>query len=69
MQFSPKIIGGKGIERLKIPVFTIVAFFPYAISCQGHVIIYGQGLGLFIYLHNLYFIRHIDAREAVTNYR
>ena len=38
----------------------------YAIWRQDPVIICGQGLGLFIYLRNLYFIRRAVARDAAA---
>ena len=38
----------------------------YAIWRQDPVIICGQGLGLFIYLRNLYFIRRAAARDAAA---
>ena len=39
----------------------------YAIWRQDPVIICGQGLGLFIYLRNLYFVRRSAAAEAEAN--
>ena len=41
----------------------------YAIWRQDPVIICGQGLGLFIYLRNLYFIRRAAARNAAAGDR
>ena len=38
----------------------------YAIWRQDPVIICGQGLGLFIYLRNLYFIRRDRSKDAPT---
>ena len=38
----------------------------YAIWRQDPVIICGQGLGLFIYLRNLYFIRRVAVRDAAA---
>ena len=38
----------------------------YAIWRQDPVIICGQGLGLFIYLRNLYFIRRTAVRDAAA---
>ena len=38
----------------------------YAIWRQDPVIICGQGLGLFIYLRNLYFIRRATVRDAAA---
>ena len=38
----------------------------YAIWRQDPVIICGQGLGLFIYLRNLYFIRRAAVRDAAA---
>ena len=64
MRFIVQWITSEGAKRSVIPVmfwyFSIgggMVLLLYAIWRQDPVIICGQGLGLFIYLRNLYFIR------------
>ena len=70
MRFIVQWITSEGAKRSVIPVmfwyFSIgggMVLLLYAIWRQDPVIICGQGLGLFIYLRNLYFIRRDTGEE------
>src|SRR5712691_10650150 len=63
MRFIVQWVASERVGRSVIPVafwfFSIgggVLLFGYALYIRGPVFIIGQGLGLFVYLRNLYFV-------------
>jgi lipid-A-disaccharide synthase-like uncharacterized protein len=71
MRFVVQWIATERARKSVIPVafwfFSIgggVLLFGYAISRRDPVFILGQGLGLFVYLRNLYFVYHERGAKA-----
>jgi len=71
MRFVVQWIATERARRSVIPVafwfFSIgggLLLFVYALYIRDPVFILGQGLGLFVYLRNLYFVYHEKAARA-----
>jgi lipid-A-disaccharide synthase-like uncharacterized protein len=71
MRFVVQWIATERARKSVIPVafwfFSIgggVLLFGYALSRRDPVFILGQGLGLFVYLRNLYFVYHERGAKA-----
>jgi lipid-A-disaccharide synthase-like uncharacterized protein len=71
MRFVVQWIATERARRSVIPVafwfFSIgggLLLFIYALSIRDPVFILGQGLGLFVYLRNLYFVYHECGAKA-----